>query len=246
MKPDEVQSLFAARLDVFDPILGQPTDADLTRLRKELTSIFLPLLYDMEKVIHNLMGLVMDEDDCKVRYGANFPKTTRPTVYNEDISNNTTNVVQAKAEAVHTSKIADYQFFATAKRETRDFILAVIEDTWVRELREPVTLYTAVSPSGLLSHLQVLCDGLHALDMLALKNYMQNYHQDMEGTPKYLNALEGAQKCSKRAGNPITEDILLLIATNAMLSKERFPRADEIWEDLPKKEKNGRPGKICT
>ena len=57
------------------------------------------------------MGLVMEEDGYKVRYGAKFPKTTRPAVYDEDISNNATNVVRAKVEAVHTSKIADYELF---------------------------------------------------------------------------------------------------------------------------------------
>ena len=40
----------------------------------------------------------------------------------------------------------------------------------------------------------------------------------MEGIPEYVKVLENAQKRSKRAGNPITEDTLLLIATNAMLS----------------------------
>ena len=35
MKPEEFQSLFAARLDIFDPIPGQSTDADLTRLHKD-------------------------------------------------------------------------------------------------------------------------------------------------------------------------------------------------------------------
>ena len=54
------------------------------------------------------MGLFMDKDDYKVRYGAKFPKTTRPAVYNKDISNNATNVVRAKAEAVHMAKVADY------------------------------------------------------------------------------------------------------------------------------------------
>ena len=63
---------------------------------------------------------------------------------------------------------------------------------------------------------------------------MQHYHQEMGGIPEYVNALEDAQKRFKRAGNPIMEDTLLLIATNAMLSTERFPRADEIWEDLTK------------
>ena len=76
----------------------------------------------------------------------------------------------SQLRGVHTSKIADYQLLAATKRETRNFILAVIEDTWVRKLREPVTLYTAISPSWLLVHLQVLRVGLHGLDVLALQN----------------------------------------------------------------------------
>ena len=60
MNSEESQSLFAARLDVFDPNLGQPTDADLTRLRKEIMPILPPLKYNVEKGIHNMMGLVLD------------------------------------------------------------------------------------------------------------------------------------------------------------------------------------------
>ena len=53
-------------------------------------------------------------------------------------------------------------------------------------------------------------------------------------TPKYINALEDAQKQSKRVGNPITADTLLLIATTSMLLYEIFSRAEKIWEDLSK------------
>ena len=45
----------------------------------------------------------------------------------------------------------------------------------------------------------------------------------MEGIPEYVNALEDAQKRSKIAGDPITEDTLFLISTNIMLLTERFP-----------------------
>ena len=45
----------------------------------------------------------------------------------------------------------------------------------------------------------------------------------MEGTPVYVYALKDLHKLSKREGNPITEDTFLLIATNTMLSTERFP-----------------------
>ena len=63
MNPEEVQLLFAARIDVFDPISGQTTNADLTRLYEELATILLRLPYDVEKGVHNLMGLFIDEYD---------------------------------------------------------------------------------------------------------------------------------------------------------------------------------------
>ena len=89
--------------------------------------ILLPLPCDVEKGIHNLMILVMDEDDYKLHYCAKFPTTTKTAVYDKDVPNNATNVVRAKAEDVHTAKIADYQIFAAAKLETPYFILAVVE-----------------------------------------------------------------------------------------------------------------------
>ena len=95
MNMEEVQFLFAAWIDVFDPISGKPTDADLTRLLKELTLILLPLPCDVENWIHNLIGLIMDEDDYKVRYGAKFPTNINSSVYDKDIPNNATYVVQA-------------------------------------------------------------------------------------------------------------------------------------------------------
>ena len=45
-------------------------------------------------------------------------------------------------------------------------------------------------------HLQAMCVGLHATDVLNLQNEMQTYHEDMEGIPKYINKLEDAQKQS--------------------------------------------------
>ena len=98
----------------------------------------------------------------------------------------------------------------------------------------------------LLTHLQHLCVGIHALDVLALQNEIQQYHQEMEGIPEYVNALKDAQKRCKRTGNSIMEDTLLLIATNAMLSTDSFPQADEIWYDIPKNRKNWLDWKICT
>ena len=60
-------------------------------------------------------------------------------------------------------------------------MLAVVADTWVRELRDSDSLYTEVGPKELFSHLQAGCTVRHALDLLALHNKMQRYHLEVEG-----------------------------------------------------------------
>ena len=61
------------------------------------------------------------------------------------------------------------------RQETTQFVLAVVADTWVRELRDPETLYTEVDPRDLLNHLQAGCTGKNALDLqvIALHFIMQ-------------------------------------------------------------------------
>ena len=62
MKSDEIQSLFAMAIETYALVEGQPSDPDLSTLRETLTTLLLPIAYDGEKGIHNLVGLVMNEE----------------------------------------------------------------------------------------------------------------------------------------------------------------------------------------
>ena len=55
---------------------------------------------------------------------------------------------------MHRSRRADHATFETAQQETTQFVLAVVADTWVRELRDTDTIYTKVDPQYLFAHLQ--------------------------------------------------------------------------------------------
>ena len=68
------------------------------------------------------------------------------------------------------------------------------QQTWVLDLKDKETLFMQVTPRQLLDHLQSICGGLHAIDVLKLQNEMQEYHTDREVILEYINALEAAQK----------------------------------------------------
>ena len=64
-----------------------------------------------------------------------------------------------------------------------------------------------------------------------LHNEMQRYHLEIEGIPEYINMLEDAQRQAGLAVRTITDNTLLIFASTAMLTTERFPRANDDWED---------------
>ena len=110
-------------------------------------------------------------------------------------------------------------------------MLAVVADTWVREVRDSDSIYTEVAPKDIFSHLQAGCTVRHALDILALHNEIQRHHLEVEGIPEYKNMLEDAQRQAVRAGQTIADETVLLFASTAMLTSERFTRASDDWED---------------
>ena len=170
MKSDETQLLFATTLKTYSLIEGQTSETDLSILRETLTAILLTITYDGEKGIHNLVGLIMDEYAYRARHGANFPTSSCPAIYDIDIPIDASNDVRVHRKAAHTDKKEDHRIFAAAERESSKFILAIVEDTWVRELCDPNLSYTAVSPRALLSHHQAMCVGLNTTDILNLQN----------------------------------------------------------------------------
>ena len=108
----------------------------------------------------------MNEDAYKTLYDVNFPTPARPAIYDVKIPIDASNAIRVRREAAHMAKKEDYRLFSAAECESTKFIIAVVEDMWVRELRDPNLFYTAVKPRALLAHLQTLCVGLHATDVL--------------------------------------------------------------------------------
>ena len=61
MTPEEIVAKFAHSLDIFEPIVGQPYDSDLTRLREAVAPLLLQIPYDKTGAVHNLIGLIWPE-----------------------------------------------------------------------------------------------------------------------------------------------------------------------------------------
>ena len=154
MTPDEIVEKFSLALDHFELILNQPSDTDLTRLQEAVAPLPLQILYNETGGTHNLIGIIRSKTAYLKRYDEAFPKPKRSGAYDLDIDDNATAVVRACLEESHKAWRADCATFETARWETTQFVLAVVADTWVRELRDPGTIYTEVDPRYLFANLQ--------------------------------------------------------------------------------------------
>ena len=83
----------------------------------------------------NLIGLIRPVVAYTTRYSAAFFKPERVRAYEGTIEDYATAVVHAQTEAAHKAKRTDHGTYETARQETEQFILAVVEDTWVWEIR---------------------------------------------------------------------------------------------------------------
>ena len=99
-----------------------------------------------------------------------------------------------------------------------------------QELKLSNTYYILVTVGQLIDHLKSTCGGCHALYVLTLQNDMKRYHLESEIIPEYINEIEDAQAKAERANNRITDTMLVIIATNTMLSTEKLPRTNKGWE----------------
>ena len=87
MKPDELITLFGAQLEIFEPIVGQPADDDITRLQEVLTSLLNPIPYDGDDQVHSLMGIIMSDAAHTAQYNKTFPVPGHVSHYNSTIAN---------------------------------------------------------------------------------------------------------------------------------------------------------------
>ena len=231
--PADIHALFETLRETFEVVDDQPTDSDVNHAVEALSQLLYPIPYDGENGKHNLIGLIMAEAPYIARFGEKFPRPKKVKAYG-DIDVKLVGVPRAKAEALHEAKISDFAIFDAAERETRNFLLDTFDDAWYSELKKPITFYAEVRAKSVLNALQSVCLGGHEIDILDLQDRMRTMHTTHETIAQYILALEDAQKQAERAEQPITNAYLAMIATKAMLGSQRFPTADDAWEDLDK------------
>ena len=100
--------------------------------------------------------------------------------------------------------------------------MAVADKTWCKELEDPDTFYTKVTALKLLDHLTEFCSGLHTVDAVDILQVMKTLYKNAKGIPLFINAMESAQRKSKREKIVIKYEYLHAMALQYVLQSGEY------------------------
>jgi hypothetical protein len=209
-------------------------DKDLMVIKEMLLSILIEIPYNQLGGVHSLPAILTDP----LRYaadhgGAAFKCPARLSLYDKNIADNATTVIRVHAESAHCARLDNYSRYEVAKRGAAKFLRKVVDKVWYNNLKDADTFYTKVLALKIMAFLDANSGELHTINMITLRTNMHGYYAQADGIPQYIIMLEEAQKKVKRAGMPIANIELVMMALAAVLVAQHFPREVNDWEGLP-------------
>jgi hypothetical protein len=224
MTPDAITLLFREARKAFPPFKGKPTDNDLTAIRETLLPILIETPYNQLGGVHSLTAILTDP----LRYAADhggtaFKCPARLPLYDKNIADDAMIVVPVCAESAHHACLDNYVSYEAAECGAAKFLREVVDKVWYNDLKDADTFYTKVLALKIMAFLDTNSRGLHAVDIITLRTTMHGYYAQADGIPQYIIMLEEAQKKAKRAGMPITDIKLVMMASAAILAAQYFP-----------------------
>ena len=190
--------------------------------------------FDLLGGVHSLVGILTEPTRYSADHGGKgFVIPTRLPLYDSTIADDATTVVCVCTEAAHKARLNDFAHLQAAERGVAKFLRESVEEVWFDDLKDADTFYTKVSALDIITFLDTNSCGLHAVNMISLWTNMHSYYVQADGIPQYINMLEDAQKKAKRAGMPIADVELVMMASAAVLVAQHFPRKVDDCEGLP-------------
>ena len=117
-------------------------------------------------------------------------RPANPGPYDLTIPDNATPVVRNRMEAAHMVLVNDFNTFEAAEEGIKAFLIANIDETWLKPLRDATTFYNNVTAYTMLEFLRTNSGGLHDVDLATLPSDMLHYYATAEGIPEFILELE--------------------------------------------------------
>ena len=231
------------RKETVTKIFGQPKDADLTILEKELIAIAASIPTTLGGGSHGHAGIIVEPAKYLTMTGGTpFAAPANPGVYPEGLALNAAAGTRAREEAIHKELVAQYEIFKGVEQGLKDIIQEAVEADYLLEIEDETLGFLNQTPRQMLDHLRNRGGALDFADTKALLAERDAEWNVSEIPQIYFNRVEKAMKGLTRAG--INSDmnerrdmaLFYLKATGefdaAVREWEAKPAADKTWANI--------------
>ena len=186
-------------------IHGQPTDQDITTLKKELIAIAASIPTRLGGGNHGHAGLIVDATKYLTMAGVAFNTPPNPGNYPAGLAANAVAGTRARAEAEHKEEVAQYEIFKGVEQALKDIILEAVEHDYLMEIEDDTLGFLNQTPRQMIDHLKARGGTLDFADTKTLLAE-RDTEWDLSKNPQvYFNRVKKAIKALTRAG--ITSDM---------------------------------------
>jgi len=232
--------LIATASENFTPIVGKPTDNDIFNITKVLYPLLHSLKYDKFTVAgagvqdDNLIGLLQLDTIYAAARGGAFARPANPGPYDLTIPDDATPVVRNRMEAAHMVLINDFNTFEAAEEGIKAFLLANINKTWLKPLRDATTFFNNVTAYTMLEFLRTNSGGLHDVDLATLPSTCYTTTPPRKAYPssEFILKLEHSREKLEWGGVPMSDATLLATAHSQVMASQHYPEAWRKWERM--------------
>ena len=154
-------------------------------------------------------------------------------MFDDDIKKKNVPLASQKVETIHRSVLKDWSTYHAATTESNKCCVAVFGRTWISSLLEGSPIhFVEATANKLLQAARKACTDIDVIDLLGLQDEIREMYLTTNTIAEFIEALKDVQSKAKRAKNPVSNDYLVMVATETMMESQSFPRDDNDWEDL--------------
>ena len=220
------------RKETVTKINGQPTNQDLTILKKELIAILANIPTTLGGGNHGHAGIVMDPARYLLTAGVAFANPANPGNY-PAVPNNATQGARARAEAEHKELVKEYETFQGVIQATKDIILEAVDHEYLLEIEDEILGFLNQTPTDMLTHLRNRGGALDFADTKTLLAERDGEWDASEVPQLYFNRVEKAMQGLTRAGINSDLNERRDMALFYLKASGEFDAAVREWENRP-------------
>jgi hypothetical protein len=141
------------RKETVTKIHGQPTNKDLTILKKELIAILANIPTMLEGGNHGHTGIIVEQARYLLMARVIFTNPVNPGTYPVSVPGNAAAGVRARAEAEHKEFVKEYKTFQGVIQATKDIILEAVDHEYLLKIGDKIFRFLDQTPNDMLIHL---------------------------------------------------------------------------------------------